>query len=32
MNNFILSINRASIPRKASVFKGFEGCPPALFP
>ena len=32
MNNFILSINRASIPRKASIFKAFELYPPALFP
>ena len=32
MENLSLSINRTSIPRKPSVFKGFEVYPPALFP
>lgn len=32
LKNSNLSINRVSIPRKSSVFKGFEACPPALFP
>lgn len=27
-----LSISKASIPRKSSVFKAFEACPPVLFP
>ena len=32
LDNLILSISRASIPRKSSAFKAFEACPPALFP
>lgn len=32
ISNSDLSINRASIPRKASIFKAFELYPPALFP
>lgn len=30
--NSHLSINRAGIPRKVSIFRAFELCPLALFP